>query len=151
MKSGYLKLYNANTSTPLGQTGQIWRKFWKLKMPPKVLNFVWRALNGVLPTGDNLIDKKILQSGVCPTCLQDTETILHCLVECNAAKQVWLKSSLGWRRSGPLLLDWFNSLIEIQLLNNYMKSSWFYGKFGMLETILSGKENHYSLKWLSRK
>ncbi|KAH0731345.1 hypothetical protein KY289_002533 [Solanum tuberosum] len=57
VKSGYSELHNATTLIP---NGQFWWKIWKLKMPPKVLNFVWRALIGVLPTGDNLMNKKIL-------------------------------------------------------------------------------------------
>ncbi|XP_019068310.2 putative pentatricopeptide repeat-containing protein At3g18840 [Solanum lycopersicum] len=54
VKSGYSELHNA--ITPISN-GQFWWKIWKLKIPPKVLNFVWRA---ILSTGDNLMNKKIL-------------------------------------------------------------------------------------------
>ncbi|KAG8646017.1 hypothetical protein MANES_10G114416v8 [Manihot esculenta] len=32
----------------------LWSKFWKCKVPPKVLNFVWRALSNVVPCYDVL-------------------------------------------------------------------------------------------------
>lgn len=34
--------------------GNTWSKIWKLKVPPKVRTFLWRACSNCLPTRDNL-------------------------------------------------------------------------------------------------
>nr|XP_016455041.1 PREDICTED: uncharacterized protein LOC107779186 [Nicotiana tabacum] len=108
VKSGYLVVQNHNLQSSDGNT---WKKLRTLKMPAKVLNFAWRALKGVLPTGENLFSKKVLQSNICPACLQYAESIMHCLVMCTAAKLVWLKSSMGWRPVGASFMEWFTALV----------------------------------------
>nr|XP_033510752.1 uncharacterized protein LOC117275566 [Nicotiana tomentosiformis] len=80
-------------------------------MPPKVSNFALRPLKEVLPTGENLFSRKVLQSNICPACLQYAESIMHCLVMCDAAKLVWLKSSIGWRPVGTSFMEWFTALV----------------------------------------
>ncbi|KAH9752805.1 putative non-LTR reverse transcriptase [Citrus sinensis] len=36
-----------------------WRKLWLLPVPAKVKNFLWRALTNVLPTADNLLQRRV--------------------------------------------------------------------------------------------
>ena len=37
----------------------IWRRLWRLNVPPKVRMFVWRACSNILPTRDNLHRRRI--------------------------------------------------------------------------------------------
>uniref|UniRef100_A0A7N2LAY2 Reverse transcriptase zinc-binding domain-containing protein n=1 Tax=Quercus lobata TaxID=97700 RepID=A0A7N2LAY2_QUELO len=39
--------------------GSTWRKIWKLNVPLKVRNFLWRACSGCLPIRENLHKKRI--------------------------------------------------------------------------------------------
>ena len=34
--------------------GKVWKTIWALKVPPKVMNFIWKMCSNILPTKDNL-------------------------------------------------------------------------------------------------
>lgn len=44
---------------------QLWKHLWKLKTPPKIRHFPWRALSGALAVGDRLRSRGI---NVDPSC-----------------------------------------------------------------------------------
>lgn len=51
--------------------------------------FLWRALNGCLPTKCNLRTRLIETDEVCPFCRVDKETTTHCFIHCIFAKSCW--------------------------------------------------------------
>ena len=67
----------------------LWRKIWKIKAPPKILNFVWRSLTDCLPTLVILQRKNVYVESVCPVCSREEESIAHILVTCPLAKLCW--------------------------------------------------------------
>ena len=69
--------------------GSTWRKIWKLNVPPKVHNFIWRACSGCLPTRENLHKKRVSVEEKCELCCHHCETICHVLWECLFARNVW--------------------------------------------------------------
>lgn len=74
---------DADPRTPL------WRKMWHLKIPTKIWIFAWRACMNALPTKLNLNRKGINTTVSCPICDQEVETIMHDLISCDSARQVW--------------------------------------------------------------
>ena len=68
---------------------KFWNRIWRMNVPPKVRNFVWRACNDILPTRANLYRKKILTDPLCSICGQTDETVGHALWECPMARNVW--------------------------------------------------------------
>ncbi|KAM6598072.1 hypothetical protein CsatA_008596 [Cannabis sativa] len=108
VKSAYLLLQNQKPVTPRPNNSGFWRKFWHLKIPPKVLNFLWRAIAGSLPTCVNLVTKHVPISSQCPVCSTAAETTTHALLSCNFAEACWF--SFGW----PVMVD-----------NNSSFGSWF--------------------------
>nr|GEX79581.1 reverse transcriptase domain, reverse transcriptase zinc-binding domain protein [Tanacetum cinerariifolium] len=61
------------------------------KLVPKKVNiFVWRPLKGCLPVREEL-DKRGLDSMLCPSYNNMVESCAHCLVECDLARSVWDK------------------------------------------------------------
>ena len=54
--------------------GVTWTKIWKLKVPPKVRTFLWRACPNCLPTRDNL-SRKVQVEAICEFCRQEPETV----------------------------------------------------------------------------
>lgn len=72
-----------------------WRKVWKLGVPAKVKNFIWRSLNDCLPTLTNLREKRVPVSELCNVCGLVAESISHCLVWCNFARSCWSAMGLG--------------------------------------------------------
>ena len=69
--------------------GSTWRRIWKLNVPPKVHNFLWRACSGCLPTRENLQKKRVRVNKKCELCCHHCETICHVLWECPFARNVW--------------------------------------------------------------
>ena len=53
----------------------IWKKIWKLNIPPKVRNFLWRACSNILPTRENLHRRRVQMEPWCELCCQCTETV----------------------------------------------------------------------------
>jgi hypothetical protein len=58
----------------------------------EVKTFLWQACSEILPTRANLFRKKFISSPLCPICELETETTTHVLLECPAAKDVWVDS-----------------------------------------------------------
>lgn len=46
IKSGYRRIQGERREDELG----FWKQLWALKLPDKVVNFLWRACKNVLPT-----------------------------------------------------------------------------------------------------
>lgn len=46
----------------------VWEKIWRLKIPGIAKQFLWKALNSILPTKTSLYQKKIVEDVTCPIC-----------------------------------------------------------------------------------
>ena len=71
------------------QHGATWGRIWKLNIPLKVLNFIWRACSNCLPTRNNLWRRKVRIKATCDIYWQDLETTSHVLWTCPFAQNVW--------------------------------------------------------------
>ena len=71
------------------QTKSLWRRIWKLAVPCKVRNFVWRACRNAIPTNSNLVRHCVLDDSTCPLCSQCAEDVLHSLWSCPGLTRVW--------------------------------------------------------------
>lgn len=91
VKSAYRLLQEQRNLTVDGGSRELWKKFWRIKAPPKVMNMVWRAINQCLPTRVNLIVKRVQVNEICPFCNGESETIIHVLVSCPFANQCWIR------------------------------------------------------------
>ena len=72
----------------VGEEKRFWNKIWKMNVPPKVRNFVWRACNDILPTRTNLYRKKVYTDPLCAIYEQTDETVGHVLWGCPMARNV---------------------------------------------------------------
>lgn len=75
--------------------GEFWRKLWRLKLPGKVLNMIWRACRGCLPTVTALAGKRVQVCTTCSWCHGQDEDDIHVLFQCSFAREVWLKAGLS--------------------------------------------------------
>uniref|UniRef100_A0A803NKP8 RNase H type-1 domain-containing protein n=1 Tax=Cannabis sativa TaxID=3483 RepID=A0A803NKP8_CANSA len=86
---------------------RFWKKFWALKLPPKMKNLAWRACQGCLPTMIQLRTKRVEVSSVCPVCNSQEESIFHALVGCPAAALCWNRVGIGTAASQQnTFFDW---------------------------------------------
>ncbi|KAL0361676.1 UNVERIFIED_CONTAM: putative mitochondrial protein [Sesamum radiatum] len=72
-----------------------WRKVWQARVPSKVKVFIWRACLNALPTGVNLRKRASICQVMCPLCGDGSEDVLHVLLRCPFARQVWGLISLA--------------------------------------------------------
>ncbi|KAM6553480.1 hypothetical protein CsatB_014242 [Cannabis sativa] len=66
-----------------------WHRFWHLKIPPKVKNFMWRAITNTLLTCLELASRNVDLSSLCPVCHNAGETASHVLLNCSFAFSCW--------------------------------------------------------------
>ncbi|XP_073119607.1 uncharacterized protein [Henckelia pumila] len=94
VKSGYKLLSSFQRTDP--DSNEInWLLVWRLKIPPKVRNFIWRTLSRCLPTKTALRGRRIDVQEWCPFCNHDPESDIHVLVRCSFARNVWCLTSIG--------------------------------------------------------
>lgn len=74
-----------------GHENDFWRKLWSLKMPGKILNFLWRACHNVLPTLALLARKNVEVNAICSWCRLHSEEATYRLFKCSFARSLWEK------------------------------------------------------------
>lgn len=89
VKSAYKLLQMQGGNWHTDDNSSVWRELWRIKAPPRALNLVWRAMSNCLPTLTQLQYKHVSVQSWCPVCTEEAETIMHCLVSCQFAKQCW--------------------------------------------------------------
>lgn len=87
MKSAYRLLQRSKGAWVTDDNSSLWKSVWRIKAPPKVLNFTWRALSHCLPTNSALYVKRVPVSVSWPVCNGEEETVFHALVSCPFAYQ----------------------------------------------------------------
>jgi len=86
VKSAYrLCMENRADNSLLFRQGE-WSRIWKLKVPPKVKNLLWRICRGCLLTQARLLDKGVNFSSMCEESYEDTS---HVMYDCPRARKVW--------------------------------------------------------------
>lgn len=51
--------------------------------------FLWRALSNILPTMEKLKEKRVVNVSNCRVCGHVEESVMHALVGCDWAEEVW--------------------------------------------------------------
>ncbi|GKV19300.1 hypothetical protein SLEP1_g29582 [Rubroshorea leprosula] len=100
VKSAYFLAYNMAREPSIHETNRDmtigeWKQLWRLKIPPKVRVFLWRAILNSLPSLDNLVKRGVLQEMTCPNCQGADETLMHLLFFCPQVEPIWFGSTLG--------------------------------------------------------
>lgn len=103
VKSGYQLAFEeayatvdlqGNSSTELSNT--IWKVIWRLKSPPRVKHFLWRAIRNAIATKENLFTRKCTRNPLCSLCGIEIESIEHVLLRCEWTRGVWENSGLSF-------------------------------------------------------
>ncbi|GJZ06392.1 RNA-directed DNA polymerase, eukaryota, reverse transcriptase zinc-binding domain protein [Tanacetum coccineum] len=70
---------------------------WNRSLPIKVNVFLWRLMLNRLPSRVNLDKRNIeVSSLLCPSCLDDLETVNHTFFNCEMAKDLWSLLAKWW-------------------------------------------------------
>lgn len=76
-------------TAPGTNASPIWHNIWSMKVPPKIVLFLWKVQWLILPT-KSLLSKRMQNiSPICTWCQKEEETINHLFWECEIAGWVW--------------------------------------------------------------
>ncbi|CAA7048221.1 unnamed protein product [Microthlaspi erraticum] len=91
VKTGYhvARARRPSTQSPTTVDEFNWiTEVWDGKFAPKFKIFLWKAVQGALPVGENLASRGIAQQATCIHC-GAPESTLHMLFHCSLAQEVW--------------------------------------------------------------
>ncbi|XP_015941361.1 uncharacterized protein LOC107466866 [Arachis duranensis] len=73
---------------------EIWGTIWGLPVPQKIIMFLWKAVEGILPVNSNLYKRRCAVKPSCSICQDENETVEHALLLCPWTRAVWFGSSI---------------------------------------------------------
>lgn len=79
--TGWARRYSNDNQT-------VWKLICNIGGPPKLCHFLWRACRGALATQGRLLDRHVVESGMCILCGEDQESIIHALFLCPEVAKV---------------------------------------------------------------
>lgn len=139
------------TSSSSSIPTHVWKAIWKLATPPKIGNFMWRALHRALATMDVLFKRHCSPSPLCPICHAHDESVEHLLLLCPWVEPIWFGGILSYRMnraSFTSLATWLSLLsrlnwgLRMQLIDFCPMRRLLAGTFGRPGVPL------FSIKWL---
>ncbi|KAL3839388.1 hypothetical protein ACJIZ3_023979 [Penstemon smallii] len=104
-------LRESQTGGPSTNVSRDWNWIWKVLAPPKTKMFLWFCCSNSLPVCDRLRQRRVANDGSCPRCGFESESIIHCVLKCTYARQVWALSGIPFTSYNSDLNDiesWFN-------------------------------------------
>lgn len=97
MREAYkLAIEDDNNASGSNGFDPVWNHIWRLDVPPKVSNFLWRAAWDILPHNLNLRCKRVMTEVKCVRC-EAAENAVHVLRDCAWARHFWSLEGVEWR------------------------------------------------------
>ena len=94
---------------------EAWKRFWKLPLPPKVLDFVWRFCSNCLPLRVRLHKKGVVLDTCCGLCDMEVEDASHLFFNCSFARSCWATARLDFSAAlGEVFNTSILSLLSMQ-------------------------------------
>ena len=110
------KAYNLLSRNTDASTQTWWHVIWKVRVPLKICNMVWRLLHDNLPTFHTLRNRGIPVSSTCPLCDEVEETTSHLFLFCSFTRAVGHGTSLAVHTSDLRNCSaqiWIDKLLQI--------------------------------------
>uniref|UniRef100_A0A7N2LR17 Reverse transcriptase zinc-binding domain-containing protein n=1 Tax=Quercus lobata TaxID=97700 RepID=A0A7N2LR17_QUELO len=119
VKPGYKFLLKEFQSQQLGTSNpkaskSLWEAVWKLNVPSKVKNLMWRACRDSLPTKSNLVRWKVLTDDACKILRED---VVHALYSCPKLQELWNKCP-QWKHEKFKLSPSFSDIMSSILVED---------------------------------
>ncbi|XP_075655107.1 protein FAR1-RELATED SEQUENCE 5-like [Castanea sativa] len=94
----------------------LWHLIWKVQVPSKFCNLVWRLLHDSLPTFSTLRSRGIPMSITCPLCDEAKEKTSHLFLFCSFSRATWHGTSLvvhTFDLGNSSIQQWIERLLQI--------------------------------------
>jgi ribonuclease HI len=107
-----------DVSSSHGAALPIWKKLWRLDVPPKVRTFWWRVINEFVPCRQILHRRHMEELPQCKTCGAAQESVMHAFFECTWARLFWqeLKSVTSIKIPAFHPRSWASDIVEEKLV-----------------------------------
>ena len=114
VKSCYDMLLSLN-DLPSAGFSEAWKRFWKLSLPLKVLDFVWRLCSNCLPLRVKLHKKGVVLDTCCGLCDMEVEDASHIFFNYSFAQSCWATVRLDFLATlGEVFHTSILSLLSLQ-------------------------------------
>lgn len=127
-----------------GITNDVWERIWRVKLPLKILNFIWKLLHDSLPVFEFLVNRGITVTSKCLMCNDEEESLNHLFLKCHFARAVWHGSNLEIRTSYSFTLS-IKQWVDFCVLQNDPRDNDRMGVLQSLFTTLWSIWNHRNL------
>ncbi|XWS57019.1 hypothetical protein CRYUN_Cryun09bG0135800 [Craigia yunnanensis] len=108
-----------------------WNKLWSLKVPFKLIVFLWKICNNCLPMRIEIHKRFSEITPNCPMCYREGENMEHLFFLCPFTRAVWFGTDLTIRTDRLALSsikEWIQEwLLKLELTQT--DALWFYGQF----------------------
>lgn len=72
----------------------VWKGIWRLRIPPKLRTFIWKACRNALAVRHHLVQRRVPVDNGCAFCDHEFETQEHLFFQCEFARAMWFASPL---------------------------------------------------------
>ena len=120
-------------------TKHIWAPF----IPPSRSTLMWRALQGRLPTDENLVKIGLQLASRCSICKRNTDSIHHVFLQCPYAQGIWnsLATTFGITMDTSSDLVAFFRKATLVSLSDQLFNLWIVGIIASIHTIWYTRNN----------
>jgi hypothetical protein len=73
---------------------RLWELIWKIPLPTRIRNFMWRLARDIIPTRCTLRKRGVTLDTVCPLCFDSEESSQHLFMYCPLSRRIWFASPL---------------------------------------------------------
>ncbi|XP_059650469.1 uncharacterized protein LOC132296274 [Cornus florida] len=112
--------HNLPSSSHVQERNGLWKAIWLIKVPRKILFFLWQCCYDRIPVQANLRARGIPVDPSCYFCGEEEETVCHLLFRCRFSQMVWNTSPLRIEEFDPSLTKWSQIWLH---LNNFWSHS----------------------------
>lgn len=78
----------AESSRTRAEKGHMWQQVWKMKVKPKLKNFLWCVIHGWIATSSTIRNREMVVDAICKRCEMAQETREHLFFHCEEAALV---------------------------------------------------------------
>ena len=104
---------------------KLWKEIWRLEVPNKVKNFMWRLCSNAVATNSNLYKRKVRADPLCPMCNMEAETIEHLCLLCDWTMPIWFVVCFGMRYQKNEICrfdEWLNGIVSKKGIDKEVKA-----------------------------
>nr|GMC81691.1 uncharacterized protein LOC109176397 [Ipomoea batatas] len=112
VRNGYRELYG-EAIQPDSCNFKSWNQLWRLKIPPKIKNFIWRCARNILPVKTVLLQRRVEIPPDCPLCHKEVESRSHLFLDCEFSKPVWDNTILPLHILEASFESWLSQVVDL--------------------------------------